>query len=334
MRAMEVKKQRKKIIISILLFFVIFGILLTIATFYDLQINHFLTRKSLADHTYYTNDIFAASFESFGCTPLIFMIAFAFHILYWYSIYHLKGALKIIGAIVTIAGLFTSYFYLCSDTFDYCRRHLSLTTKLEVAPMFNVIFGFFAIIFVALGTLATRNFSKESIKKLLPFAFALLFLCAVPSLIINMGIKAYVGRIRYRAMNMYPDNEQYGFAAFARWYEAKGQWLDDETKIELFGTADALKSFPSGHTCDAGMTYGLIMLNDALDIKKKKVRALLWICPIIFTGLVATSRLVAGAHFMSDVLVGGTASFVTMIIAREIFILKGRNLKIVFGKIK
>ena len=329
---MDIKKQRTKIIVSIVLFFLIFGILLTIATFCDLDINHFLTKRSLADHTYYTNDIFAASFESFGCSPLIFMIAFALHILFWYSVYYFKGAMRVLAFAATLIGQFAAYFWLGRDTLDYCARHLSFDTKLQIAPMFNVIFAFFALILLGMGTAATHNFSKESIKKLLPFAIALLLICAIPTLLINMGIKAYVGRIRYRAMNMYPDNEQYGFAAFARWYEVKGQWLDDETKVTLFGTADALKSFPSGHTCESGTTYGLIMLNEALGIKNKKIRALMWIGPLTLTGLVAVSRLVAGAHFMSDVLVGGTLSFVTMIIVREIFILKCRNIKILFGK--
>ena len=48
--------------------------------------------------------------------------------------------------------------------------------------------------------------------------------------------------------------------------------------------------------------------------------------------LVAISRIVVGAHFFSDVLMGGTLAFVSMIIAREIFICKGAHLKAVFGK--
>ena len=329
---MTVKKQGTKIIVSIVAFFLVFGILLTIATFYDLDIDHFLTRESLAEHNYYTNDLFAASFETFGCSPLNFMVAFALHILFWYAMYYQKGFMKIALYLFSLGGSFTSFYILGSDTLDYCRRHLALTSDLEVAPMFYIVFGFFAILLTGVGIAAVHNFSKETIKKLMPFAVATLFLCAVPTLTINLLVKNQVGRIRYRAMNMYPDNQQYGFAAYQRWYEAKGQWLDHDTKVALFGTSDALRSFPSGHTCDAGLTYGLAMLNDALDIKKKKLRAFLWIGPLVFTGLVAVSRMVAGAHFMSDVLVGGTAAFASMIILREIFILKGKNVKILLGK--
>ena len=48
------------------------------------------------------------------------------------------------------------------------------------------------------------------------------------------------------------------------------------------------------------MSYGLIMLADSLGIKSKGKRAALWICPILFTGIVAVSRIVVGAHFFSD----------------------------------
>ena len=54
----------------------------------------------------------------------------------------------------------------------------------------------------------------------------------------------------------------------------------------------------------------------------------------MFTGIVAVSRMVVGAHFFSDVLMGGTISFLSVMLFREIFILKGANLKAVFAKSK
>ena len=53
---------------------------------------------------------------------------------------------------------------------------------------------------------------------------------------------------------------------------------------------------------------------------------------ITYTGMVAVSRIIVGAHFFSDVLMGGTIAFVSMIIFREIFICKGSNVKAMFGK--
>lgn len=102
--------------------------------------------------------------------------------------------------------------------------------------------------------------------------------------------------------------------------------------VALFGTTDALKSFPSGHTNAAGASYLMPMLNDALKIKNKGVRALMWIIPVIITGLTAVSRIIVGAHFFSDVLVGGTCAFVCMILCREVIVCKGANVKAMFSK--
>ena len=74
------------------------------------------------------------------------------------------------------------------------------------------------------------------------------------------------------------------------------------------------------------------MLIDTLGIKKKGARLALWLCPLAYTGAVAVSRMVCGAHFMSDVLVGGTLTFAVMILSREFIIEKSANLKALFGK--
>ena len=74
------------------------------------------------------------------------------------------------------------------------------------------------------------------------------------------------------------------------------------------------------------------MLLDVFAVKSKGKRAVCWIAAIAYTGMVAVSRIIVGAHFFSDVLMGGTIAFVCMIIPREIFICKGANVKSMFGK--
>lgn len=61
-----------------------------------------------------------------------------------------------------------------------------------------------------------------------------------------------------------------GFDNFTRWYVANGQHLTKDEMRALFGTTDALKSFPSGHTCSAGTVYCLLML---LDVSTSRARA-------------------------------------------------------------
>ena len=138
--------------------------------------------------------------------------------------------------------------------------------------------------------------------------------------------------MRYRAMNCEGGQSIGGFDNFTRWYVANGQHLTKDEMRALFGTTDALKSFPSGHTCSAGTVYCLLMLLDVFNVKSKGKRAVSWIAAITYTGMVAVSRIIVGAHFFSDVLMGGTIAFVSMIIFREIFICKGSNVKAMFDK--
>ena len=76
------------------------------------------------------------------------------------------------------------------------------------------------------------------------------------------------------------------------------------------------------------MTYVFICLPD-INKKYDNVvgRFLCWLLPTVFTGLVAISRIMVGAHYFSDVLFGGTIVYLGVIIGREIFIFKGAHIK-------
>jgi membrane-associated phospholipid phosphatase len=227
-------------------------------------------------------------------------------------------------AIISTGCGVASYCVMYKDVLRYIVRQIGIEDSLKT-PFITFSMVFMGCITCFLGTLAVRNFKDETIKKLLIFAIAVIIVAAVANGLVNL-IKIPVGRPRYRAMNT--DSASYigGFKNYKRWYEINGQ-MDENSLVMFYGSTDACKSFPSGHTCSAGMSYTLIMLIDVLRIKSKKAKVLLWVCPIVYTGIVAVSRIMVGAHFFSDVLVGGTFAFVTMIIVREIFICRGSHLK-------
>lgn len=319
--------QKKKVITSIVLFALIFAGLLTAATFFDLQISMILTKNALSAHTYYTNHTFGAGFEAIGCAPMCLSLSFAFQILFRFFMRkkNLSNALRYILSAAALIGTVITIYIPINDIIGYLLRHLEREDAAGDGYI-TIAVSFVTALLSFCSVMAVKNFSDNQIEKLFGFALGVIAIAAVSTIIVEL-IKSPAGRIRFRAMNMYPESKDYGFAAFAKWYEFKGQWLDRETKIALFGTSDALRSFPSGHTSQAGCTYSLIMLPDALGIKNKKARAIFWLLPIAFTGTVAVSRIIVGAHFFSDVLIGGTLSFVCTIIAREVFVLKGRNVK-------
>ena len=337
--------RKKRAWLSVILFVVIFAGLLVTATFKDLDVSYVLTEKALANHTYLTNDsVFGVALEAVGSSPLYLALAFAFLILFWFFVRKqtLPGVLRALLACGALGCAFIADYLLVDDGMGYIEEHLTGEfgtfiehDSLETPMWLTAIVVLTALLILLLGLFAVRVFSDQQIEDLFMFAVATVAFIAVSLIVIEL-IKGPVGRIRFRAMNVAENDpalkETYGFSAFARWYERNGQWISKDQMLSMFGTTDALKSFPSGHTRAAGAAYFLPMLNDALKIKNKGVRALMWICPIVITGLVAVSRIIVGAHFFSDVLVGGTCAFVCMIIAREIFICKGANVKAMFGK--
>lgn len=337
--------RQKRAWISVVLFLVIFAGLLITATFTDLRVSEILTSKALAAHTYLTNEsAFGVAFEALGSDPVYLAFAFAFQILFWYCLRRktMPAAARTLLAFVMGVCSAIANYVLVDDTMGYIEEHITGEygafvehEQLETHAWLLVIVIIIALVLTALGLLATKNFSDAQTERLFSVAVATLVFLVVSTIVLHV-IKKPVGRIRFRAMNVAEADpalaDSYGFSHFARWFERNGQWISKDEMLTMFGTTDALKSFPSGHTNAAGASYFLPMLNDALRIKNKGVRALMWICPIVITGLVAVSRIIVGAHFFSDVLVGGTCAFVCMIISREIFVCKGANVKAMFGK--
>lgn len=317
--------KRTKTVVSMLLFALVFGGLLITATFMDLQISKTLTANVLAEHNYYTNDAFGTVFEILGSAPVYMMIAFAAQILFWHIArnFSKKGVKEILELLLVIVGT-VSYFAFAKQSTGYFLQHVG-AEPMEDAAFVKIVEIVIACMATFFGTMTVRNFKNESIEKLVMFAIAVLCVAAAANIIVGI-VKGPVGRMRFRAMNTIGD-----FSHYTRWYVMNGQ-MPDEELIRLFGTTDACRSFPSGHTCAAGMSYCLVMLIPALKIEEKWKKAALWLFPITFTGVVAVSRIVVGAHFMSDVLMGGTIAFLSMIIFREIFVVKGENVKALFSK--
>lgn len=324
---------KKKSWISVILFVVVFAALLTTATFTDLSVSTILTKNALLPGEYLSTDPFGVALEAFGSVPVYMMIAFAFQILFWYILRHAKnGVLAYLGGVACFAGSTIAYYIGIDDTLGYIFEHAHDETTQEMG-YYTVVVFFFALAATLLATTAVRNFSDESIDKLFSFAIAVICVVAVANIFIAL-VKSPVGRMRYRAMNCEGGQAIGGFDNFTRWYVVNGKnhgFTKDEL-LAIFGTTDACRSFPSGHTNAAGMSYMLIMLNDALGIKSKYKRVAMWIIPLFITTTVAISRIVVGAHYFSDVLVGGTTAFVSMIIFREIFICKFSHLKAMFSK--
>lgn len=309
---------KKKTILSLVLFAVLFGGLLITATFTDLQVSRILTKGTLPAGQYYATGVFGVVFECVGTSPELLISAVCAAMLTIWAMRIVKPgagrtALVVTGCIAT-TGLYTWEFY---DLFTYVCRHLHT----EDVPMFMCgIAGFLALFCAVITLFAVSRFSDETLKKLPRFACVTMASIVVAILLVQT-VKNPVGRMRFRAMNVLGDT-----AGYTRWYVFNGQ--PDKTWMrENFGTADAYKSFPSGHTRAAAATFYLIALADVIGVKSKRRYALLWCFAIVFTGIVAVSRIMVGAHFFSDVLVGGTVGFSVCMLAREFFLIDRKHLR-------
>ena len=310
---------KKKTIISLCLFAVIFGGLLLTATFTDLQVSQILTKGTLPAGQYYATGVFGVVFECIGTSPELLLCGICTSML-TVSILRLwkKGPARTLLVIVGVAAVVGFYLWEFYDLFHYVCRHVP--GDQSVPPFLWGIAAFLALFCGTLSLFAVNGFSDETLRKLPRFAIVTMGAILVAMLLVQV-IKNPVGRMRYRAMNVIGD-----FNGYTRWYVAGGQ-PDKEWMRATFGPSDAFKSFPSGHTRAAAATFYLIALADVIGVKNRRRRALLWCFAILFTAAVAVSRIMVGAHFFSDVVVGGAIGFSVCMLARELFLLDRSHLR-------
>ena len=120
-------------------------------------------------------------------------------------------------------------------------------------------------------------------------------------------------RARYRAMLF----EGYtNFDYYTNWFTIN---TNKFSSVYSFAE-DNFKSFPSGHTCAAASTFLLILL--PYFYKKtdtKKWKSIFYSFAIIYTLLVAFARIVGGAHFFTDVFIGGMITVACVLIVKFFF---------------
>ena len=350
-----------KTILSVAVFLVVFIALMLIATFCDFEISGIMTKGILKDGQYFATDFFGVMLEAVGCTPIYLMIAFVLCVLFWSCLKlwektphgtPIKRPIKVICAVICGIGVAAACWYALKDSVGYLFEHVLARTgnieenlqaldKFEHSAAVYGIEAFFGVIMAALALVATMHFKPETLKKLLWFCLAAACAVALAN-ILMLIIKGPVGRMRYRAIqsSLGADYIASGeLKGYTQWFVSNGQ--PDEAILqkflETYGVKDAFKSFPSGHTCSAGTLYTLIMIPTLFGFKEKNKKGATlacWLVPILYTALVAISRIMVGAHYMSDVTFGGTLAFVCSVIMWEIFICKGSHFFAVFPKLK
>ncbi len=119
-------------------------------------------------------------------------------------------------------------------------------------------------------------------------------------IIIVEGSKYLWGRVRFRDLL-----KAGSYDSFTPWYHPNG--------------INGNKSFPSGHTAGAGMSFTMMFLPYISKKWRKKGEVLCFLLPFIYTCTVGFTRLIMGAHYLSDITVGAVISFTVVIIAIKLY---------------
>ncbi len=273
---------------GILIFYGIGIALLLIFTFYDLQISMTISTKSL----------WARIFEVIGEIPIIVLAIFSCA-----ALIRFRNKAKIWASIISIIG-FGVLFVLFSAMGGFMIWNY---LKDNVAIQLPAALGFILALFFAVSAvLLLRLVPEEKKKETITFAIiTLLYFVAI--LVVMNSIKATWGRMRLREMTD-------PLTQFTPWYVITNRG----------GFSNIYASFPSGHSMNSAAVILLTLLPSLYPRLEKRKNTILVIVFAWFV-LVGTSRIVMGAHFASDVIVGIMLS-VTLFLGIKNIICKVRQI--------
>jgi membrane-associated phospholipid phosphatase len=295
---------------------VIFSILI-VATFFDLQISFLLA--DLSPGEIITSNLFAIIFEIIGEGALYFFLAFAFAVIFWWLKFNIKNNLKYFYQVVISILIFLTFFIFINKAIIYLSNYMTIE--------FNYYFLIFsisvAIILTILSILSLKFFKQKQINVLIKFAFVIICVVFVSNLITQISKTFVFGRIRFKAMNYLED-----FSFYTPWFFLNGTGLFEN--LQQAGlTADMFKSFPSGHVTATAITFTLICLPCLFKkFKSKFWKIFCWATPVVLILIVGLARIIAGAHFLSDVLMAGLVTLLVTLFFKHRFIDKENKTKI------
>lgn len=158
-----------------------------------------------------------------------------------------------------------------------------------------------AFILTGLADMLILRYTKGTdIRTIKYFIILIVGVMFIEMMLINL-VKIPWGRPRMRMIAIQPE------ASFQPWWVIGSEMKDHLMALGV--AAEEFKSFPSGHTGNAAVAMLLGVLPMVCPKLKGKERSL-FLIGLIFAMMVAGSRIIMGAHFLSDVTIGFTITFV------------------------
>ena len=267
----------------------VIAVLLAIGGVFDLTI---------ANNVYQPDNLVARILECAGYLPPFLFVGAMFAVFFFrVKEEDEKRTLKKVATVVCTALVYIAFGFMMSGEI------LSVLWQKVLVGVGSTI------LLTPLTLLFFRRRNDEELKRFEIFLVFATIVCVISSLFTVNVIKFLWGRARYR--EMMADGDVF-FEAFTPWFKPNG--------LTLHGH----HSFPSGHTCAATNMLVLCALDEVFPSANGKKKAIN-IVVAMWIFIIAYSRLVLGAHFLSDVTAGFTIGLVTFAVARYVFFDKNRR---------
>ncbi len=276
------EKKKSGFKLYYLLFIATALVLMVVATMSDYDINASINNTSSG---------FGNFLADYGEMPLFLFLPFATAVLF--------SALEKGAKAYLVKKILAAVFHFVALVYFFSRFIMGEIENETMQYVLGIVFG---LVGGALCLFLFSKISPETLKKLKPFAiYAILgILCVALS---TELMKNIWGRMRFRDLLKTADPA----GNFTAWY------------LPQFFTGD--KSFPSGHTSAASSTLLLMALPDVFK-KLKKYEILFFLFAFAFTFMVGYSRMIVGAHFLSDITIGASLGMLFYGLLRQVYLAK------------
>ena len=245
---------------------------------------------TISQSLYIKDNVFSLICATFGMIPIYGLLAF-------FGMYIIPLGLKaekrkfwLTMIIILGIGMFVFGSYKLADDFTSINGFNVPQFKWPVA--FPCALLFFSLV----GHFGYR-YGKHSNNEHLLWGLIIAIISCIVVIGISMLIKIIMHRPRFRAIC----NSDYGIP-FYNWFLRCGDYKNYMSIYNL--PSEEFKAFPSGHAGFSMFLTFCITMFPALGMKKIKHTTLAFYICFIYSLVIAFSRLLAGAHFLSDVSFG------------------------------
>ena len=276
-----VKKRHFIIVISILLVGLIVG------SFLDLQINQAIYSKG---------NMFGIIMAAFGTVPCYAGLAFLGGGLFGATLKRkdLHPAIRFSCYVLAVVAYGVS-IYLGSKDVPSANAFNNESLRLP-----GIIIS--AVLFAGVAYLGFRACFKEDRKELWALTLVMIVIFTVGLLPVSYVIKLFIHRPRFRYV-VYS-----GEIPFHNWWESYKAYKDYLATNPVYEginiTKEEFKSFPSGHSGSAAILMMFLPYFSSFYPKLKGKETLLFYIGFAFTLLMMFSRMLVGAHYLTDTCMG------------------------------